>query len=278
MGALPANDVLAETFGYISIACWIVVLTPQIYLNYRNKTGDGISFNFLLLWLIGDVMNILGIVLQHLMFTVFLLGVYYILSDTIIVLQVLYYRKNQTYEPLAECELPTDSYGSIEDRNEEEEYEAIVDEGIKNEHKQKRVLGRIVTFWVATALFIISSIIYIIWSLWPTGSPNDVDLSQLKFLPQLLGWTSASFYIFSRIPQILKTFHDETVEGLSIGMFVFSVIGNITFAVSILLESQDPTYVAINMPWLYGSAGTLFFDFTIFLQFYLYGKSSTNLV
>lgn len=156
---------------------------------------------------------------------------YYILSDSIIVLQVLYYRKNQTYEQLAECEIPTDSYGSTEDRNEEEEYEAIVEEGIKNEHKQKRVIGRIVTFWVATALFIISSIIYIIWSLWPTGSPNDVDLSQLKFLPQLLGWISASFYIFSRIPQILKTFHDETVEGLSIGMFVFSVIGNITFAV-----------------------------------------------
>jgi PQ loop repeat len=42
----------------------------QIYLNYRNKTGDGISFNFLLLWLIGDIMNILGIILQKLMFTV----------------------------------------------------------------------------------------------------------------------------------------------------------------------------------------------------------------
>jgi hypothetical protein len=157
--------------------------------------------------------------------------VYYILSDTIIVLQVLYYRKKSSYEPLGECELPSDSYGAIEDRNEEEEYEAIVHEGIKNEHKQKRVLERIIKFWVATALFIISSIIYIIWSLWPTGSPKDVDLSQLKFLPQLLGWISASFYIFSRIPQILKTFHDESVDGLSIGMFVFSVIGNITFAV-----------------------------------------------
>ncbi|KAJ2963162.1 hypothetical protein NQZ79_g1878 [Umbelopsis isabellina] len=254
MGAFPTNDVLAETFGYISIACWIVVLTPRRHIiqlfaalaDWRRYEHFGNSFTA------SDVYSGMR-------------DVYFLIitPDSIIVLQVLYYRKNHSYEQIGECEVPTDSYGSTENRNEEEEYEAIVDEGIKNEHKQKRVLGRIGTFWVATALFIISSIIYIIWSLWPTGSPNDVDLSQLKLLPQLLGWISASFYIFSRIPQILKTFRDESVEGLSIGMFVFSVIGNITFAVSILLESQDPTYVAINMPWLYGSAGTLFFDFTV---------------
>ncbi|KAI9286190.1 PQ loop repeat-domain-containing protein [Umbelopsis sp. AD052] len=269
------NDHLAELFGYISIACWVVVLTPQIYLNYRNKTGDGISFNFLLLWLIGDIMNILGIILQKLMFTVFLLGVYYILSDAIIVLQVLYYRKTSSYHPLNDHgEMLSDAYGST---SSPADNDATMFEMIKCENKQKRVVRRIAAFWVATATFITGSIFCVIWSLWPTGSPTDVDLSQLKLIPQLLGWTSASFYIFSRIPQILKTYRDESVEGLSIGMFVFSVVGNITFAISIVLKSQDPTYIAINMPWLYGSAGTLFFDFTIFLQFHLYRGPETIL-
>jgi uncharacterized protein with PQ loop repeat len=90
---------------------------------------------------------------------------------------------------------------------------------------------RIASFWIATASFIALSMVFVIWLLWPTGGPNDIDLNQLKLVPQLLGWTSASFYVFSRIPQILKTYRDESVEGLSIGMFVFSVIGNITFAI-----------------------------------------------
>jgi len=267
MSVIPSDDTLAEVFGYLSIGCWIVVLTPQMYLNYRNKTGDGISFNFLLLWLVGDIMNILGIILQKLMFTVFLLGVYYILSDSIVVLQVLYYRRQNKYQALGECDISADSYGSIDtiDGNNPSGYEAI-----KFENKRKRILMRIASFWIATASFIALSMVFVIWLLWPTGGPNDIDLNQLKLVPQLLGWTSASFYVFSRIPQILKTYRDESVEGLSIGMFVFSVIGNITFAISIVLKSQDATYLAINMPWLYGSAGTLFFDFTIFLQFYQY--------
>lgn len=152
------------------------------------------------------------------------------MSDSIIVLQVIYYRRRRPeYRALDdECEeIPPESYGSIATLRGDE---ATMYETLKFEIKQKRVLLRIASFWIATATFISISIILVIWSLWPTGSPSDVDLSQLKLVPQLLGWTSASFYVFSRIPQILKTYRDETVEGLSIGMFVFSVIGNITFA------------------------------------------------
>jgi hypothetical protein len=123
----------------------------------------------------------------------------------------------------------SDSYGSMTTTAADEEENIY--EMVKYESKQNRIIKRIATFWVATASFITGSILCVIWSLWPTGSPTDVDLGQLKLVPQLLGWISASFYVFSRIPQILKTYRDESVEGLSIGMFVFSVVGNITFAV-----------------------------------------------
>ena len=48
----------------ISIACWIVVFTPQIIVNFRRASAEGLSIVFLVVWLAGDVFNVLGAVLQ----------------------------------------------------------------------------------------------------------------------------------------------------------------------------------------------------------------------
>lgn len=53
------------TFGSsISIACWVVVFSPQIIENFRRGSADGLSLQFIIVWLAGDVFNILGAVLQ----------------------------------------------------------------------------------------------------------------------------------------------------------------------------------------------------------------------
>jgi len=48
----------------ISIACWVVVFSPQIVENFRRGSADGLSLQFIIVWLAGDVFNILGAVLQ----------------------------------------------------------------------------------------------------------------------------------------------------------------------------------------------------------------------
>lgn len=48
----------------ISIACWVVVFSPQIIENFRRGSADGLSLQFIIVWLAGDVFNILGAVLQ----------------------------------------------------------------------------------------------------------------------------------------------------------------------------------------------------------------------
>ncbi|KAI8638042.1 PQ loop repeat-domain-containing protein [Parasitella parasitica] len=129
-------------------------------------------------------------------------------------------------------------------------------------------------------LFFVSSIL--LWTGLLVGSAlyffgpgqKKVDMSQWHLIPQLLGWGSALLYCVSRIPQIMQNFRNESVEGLSLIMFIFSVVGNITYCVSIMLESTEPTYLLINYPWLLGSGGTLFFDFTIFFQFYMYRQTT----
>jgi hypothetical protein len=44
---------------------------------------------------------------------------------------------------------------------------------------------------------------------------------------------------------------------------MFSTLGNVSFAASILFAMTDMDYFMLNLPWLIGSAGTVFFDFTV---------------
>ncbi|CEI97591.1 Putative FAFR605Cp [Rhizopus microsporus] len=55
--------------GYLSILCWLIVFTPQLWENYRRKSGDGLSMTFLVIWLAGDVFNLLGVIMQDLLVT-----------------------------------------------------------------------------------------------------------------------------------------------------------------------------------------------------------------
>jgi hypothetical protein len=41
----------------------------QLLENYRRKSGDGLSMTFLVIWLAGDVFNLLGVIMQNLLVT-----------------------------------------------------------------------------------------------------------------------------------------------------------------------------------------------------------------
>lgn len=41
----------------------------QLYENYRLKNTDGVSVQFLLLWIFGDIFNLLGVILEDLLVT-----------------------------------------------------------------------------------------------------------------------------------------------------------------------------------------------------------------
>lgn len=62
---------------------------------------------------------------------------------------------------------------------------------------------------------------------WKHNHDNDED--RLNWLPQTMGWTSAILYVGSRIPQILKNYKHKSTEGLSFGMFICAVLGNVLF-------------------------------------------------
>ena len=55
---------ISGILGSVSIACWLVVFTPQILENFRRHSADGLSTLFVIVWLTGDCFNVIGAVLQ----------------------------------------------------------------------------------------------------------------------------------------------------------------------------------------------------------------------
>ncbi|KAG0164449.1 hypothetical protein DFQ30_009942, partial [Apophysomyces sp. BC1015] len=256
----------------------------QVYENYKRKNTDGVSITFLLLWIFGDVFNLFGALLGHLMITMLLLALYYLFADCLLMGQVIYYRLAVDQPKVDEVLIDdTARIGTIPASATETtvaETTPLLSERQGGDYTHKKATPstrRIIRMFCFSSIFLMVGLLggCGLYFFWPGLEEKDqVDLSQLQLWPQLLGWASAILYCGSRIPQIMQNFEHESVEGLSLVMFVFSVVGNITYCVSILLKSLDRTFLLINFPWLLGSGGTLFFDFTIFFQFYIYGGES----
>jgi len=109
-------EALSGILGSISIACWVVVFSPQIIENFRRGSADGLSLLFLIVWLAGDVFNILGAVLQGVLPTMTILAVYYTLADIVLLGQCFYYRGFSLSEDIG----PVDGWKASGDANVEE--------------------------------------------------------------------------------------------------------------------------------------------------------------
>ncbi|XP_057445693.1 probable vacuolar amino acid transporter YPQ1 isoform X2 [Lotus japonicus] len=58
------TETASMALGIISVIVWVVAEIPQIITNYREKSTEGLSVAFLLTWIIGDLFNIFGCLLE----------------------------------------------------------------------------------------------------------------------------------------------------------------------------------------------------------------------
>lgn len=103
-----------------------------------------------------------------------------------------------------------------------------------------------------------------------SGSDDGGKDSKIALGPQIIGYCSAFLYLGARIPQIIQNHRRKSVDGLSLLFFLFSTLGNLTYAGQILFFRSDSKYILLNLSWLLGSLGTIAEDSFIFLQFYMY--------
>lgn len=277
--------------GSISIACWVIVFVPQIYENFHRKSAEGLSLMFVVLWLAGDVFNLVGAMLQHLLPTMIILAAYYTLADIILLIQCLWYGTEEKVDPVHlspanpmsesvlqdvfyESEPLLNTDGRPESNEPEEEYQSLNDnvELVSENGPKKYLKDFLIAGAVVTGGFLSWYISYC--SNLHDSKPSEPDLT-MNWLAQLFGYLSAVLYLGSRIPQILLNFQRKSCEGISFLFFLFACLGNGTFILSVIIVSLDPRYLLVNAPWLIGGLGTLFMDFVIFIQFFAYGKGSS---
>nr|KYP64049.1 putative membrane protein YOL092W family [Cajanus cajan] len=58
------RETASFVLGSISVVVWVVAEIPQIITNYRTKSTEGLSVTFLVTWMIGDLFNLFGCLLE----------------------------------------------------------------------------------------------------------------------------------------------------------------------------------------------------------------------
>lgn len=281
--------------GSISIACWVIVFVPQIYENFHRKSAEGLSLMFVILWLAGDVFNLVGAMLQGLLPTMILLAAYYTLADIILLIQCLWYGTEEKVDPVHLSPANPINESVLQDVFNEEQpllphANRRLQENVNTDDFQ--ALGALMNVQHQSTskryfndTLIVSAVVFGGFVSWyvsycnnpKQSEPYDPDLS-MNWLAQLFGYLSAVLYLGSRVPQILLNFERKSCEGISFLFFLFACLGNTAFILSVVVVSWDFNYLIVNASWLIGSSGTLFMDFVIFIQFFAYGKGPRTYV
>lgn len=224
--------------GLSSTFIWMWAQIPQMVMNYKNKKTDGISPGFLCLLVTGDLSNFLGIVITHGLATQYFTSLWFLFSDFLVSVQYVYYTFIRP-----KC------------------LRKELNDGIEIDPNNNEILIPAIPLLVTAS----QSVSY----------KNMLTSNPYKppaVYGTALGWVSAFCYIASRMPQIVTNFKRKKTDGLSPYFFITAFLGNTTYGISIFMKNSHWDYIWSQFPWLVGSLGILFFDFTILLQFFLFNR------
>ncbi|XP_019457557.1 PREDICTED: probable vacuolar amino acid transporter YPQ1 [Lupinus angustifolius] len=86
------KETASFTLGMISVFIWVVAEIPQIMTNYRAKSAEGLSITFLVTWIIGDLFNFFGCLLEPATLpTQLYMAVLYTIITVVLGAQSIYY-------------------------------------------------------------------------------------------------------------------------------------------------------------------------------------------
>jgi uncharacterized protein with PQ loop repeat len=250
---------LAWIFSIISNCMWLIVFVPQFYKNYKNKNSHAISLLLLFCLLLGDILAMTSGYLKKLNIVVIYTAVYHIILNSVIICQILYYRRlscisyNQERVSLLSSSSSSSSSLSSSYISCNESLSSLVFTPLE------------IYFYITSVCFIILTHIFI-----------QINNNYNELIGNILAWIATFIFIFSRIPQILLNFKRKSTEGLSITTFIIANISNMFFMLSILIILYDlninqyNNYIIENIQWIIGGGVTTIFDGIIFYQFYKY--------
>ncbi|KAJ0933193.1 hypothetical protein HanPSC8_Chr04g0182131 [Helianthus annuus] len=86
------KDWISLLLGVISVLSWGVAEVPQIISNYKEKSSEGLAMGFLFTWILGDLFNVFGCLLEPATLpTQYYMAVLYLLTTLALAVQAIYY-------------------------------------------------------------------------------------------------------------------------------------------------------------------------------------------
>ena len=92
----------------------------------------------------------------------------------------------------------------------------------------------------------------------------------------VIGWITSVLYIIGRFPQFMLNIKRRSTEGLSIYMYVFTILGNIFYLLAVLSFSVEREYILLNLPWIIMIIITVTLDFIVIGQMIYYSNAGRN--
>lgn len=290
-------EVAAFFIGYSSLAFWISCQAPQFYKNFKNKSAEALSIIFLLEWFTGDGCGILAAFLTNQDAQQCAVACLFIFMDVCVLSQWVWYTyfHKSSEKEIDTVPSPSSTGNALEiDCDSKTSYEPMngnspSSDSARNTSSSKRAFALALPTVMVLAVTTYSSSSgrnnfsgfqegnrfrasgRMLLSI-PFCDEDVVENEKAILIGKILGWIGSIVYVSSRIPQIVKNFRRGSVEGISFWMFFSAVMGNVTYALGILLKATSWKYVEEKAIFLVGSLGTVIFDFCILGQFYYYTK------
>ncbi|CAM9952355.1 lysosomal amino acid transporter 1 homolog isoform X1 [Lampetra fluviatilis] len=258
LGECPdgSRDYASVAFALLSIICFLLAMLPQLYESYRSgKADQALSIWFLLAWLGGDCSNLIGCILTNQPHLQTLMAVDYVMMDNLVMSQYLYYR-------------------------------------VRNRNGDAGCLQWSCVCWMLSCTLLALLLPFLLFWHHPLleapalGTNSSRALAHASKLPslgwmELVGYTSgsasAAFYLGGRLPQLYRNYKRHSVEGVSLALFMLTILGNSTYGTSLVLKAPRPgetegQAIVAHLPWLIGSFGTLLLDSSMVAQFVRYRR------
>ncbi len=180
-----------------------MVYSPQIYENYALQSGEGLSVSFVLIWLGGDLCNLIGARIAGLLPTIIILATYvsslnflhayplltetlqYSVCDTTLLIQIFYYRWKHGY-PLFRTKSVVD-----------DERTPLLLGGEQDENKSLSIRALIIRY--TAALLFVAIVGTSAW--WIAGDDGQQETPKPHvpgkdwWKSQILGWSSAILFV-----------------------------------------------------------------------------------
>ncbi|NXQ97046.1 LAAT1 protein, partial [Sagittarius serpentarius] len=253
--AQDGRDIASIVLGLVSICCFAAASFPQFYQACKTGIMDqALSIYFLLGWLGGDLLNLIGSFLADQLPLQIYTAVYYVLADLVMLSLYCYYKvKNRGggFAAPINAAFIFLSLGMV---------------------STVSFLGRGAAVAQDPATFKGRSLLSA-----HVDELGSKPFSRSEIIGFTVGSVSSVLYLCSRGPQIYTNYKRKSTVGVSYSLFALVMLGNLLYGLSVLLKNPEPgqgegNYILRHLPWLVGSLGVLSLDVVISFQFLAYQR------